>query len=96
VNKISKKEVEKVALLARLKLSEEETAEMQKDMSGILGFIDQINELNTEGILPTAHVLDIKNVFREDDVEASYDRDIFLKLAPKTSDGFIVVPKVVG
>ena len=65
MNKISKKEVEKVALLARLKLSDQEVEEMQKDMSDILDFISQINELNTEGIVPTAHVLDIKNVFRE-------------------------------
>ena len=68
---------------------------MQKDMTAILDFVDQINKVNTDGIEPTAHVLDINNISREDISEDSMDREEILKLAPEQADGFIVVPRVI-
>ena len=96
MSKITREEVINVANLARLKLTDSEIIKMQDDMSSILDFISQINELDTTGIEPSAHAIDIKNVFREDVVIPSMDRDKLLKLAPESSDGFIVVPKVIG
>jgi len=95
MSKISKDDVEKVASLSRLALSETEINEMQKDMTAILDFVDQINKVNTDGIEPTAHVLDINNISREDISEDSMDREEILKLAPEQADGFIVVPRVI-
>ena len=96
MSKISREEVINVANLARLRLSEEEIKKMQSDMSSILDFISQINELDTTGIEPSAHAIDIKNVFREDVIVPPLDRDKLLKLAPESNNGFIVVPKVIG
>lgn len=93
---ITKDEVKKVANLARLSLTENEIQSLQDDMSSILDFISQINEVETSNIEPTAHVLDIKNVFREDKTEKSLDREKIMELAPEKSNGFIVVPKVIG
>lgn len=96
MEKVSKEEVQNVAKLARLNLSETETIKMQKDMSSILDFIGQINEVNTENIEPSTHVLDLKNVFREDIVGKTLDIRKIEELAPEFNNGFIVVPKVIG
>jgi aspartyl-tRNA(Asn)/glutamyl-tRNA(Gln) amidotransferase subunit C len=93
--KISEKEVEIVAELARLYLDEKDKKAMQKQLSSILDFVDKLNELNTDNVEPTAHILDITNVFRDDVVKPSPPTEEILKLAPKRKDNFIVVPKVI-
>lgn len=93
--KITKEEVLHVAKLARLNLSEEETEKLQSDMESIIEFANTLNELDTEGVLPTAHARPMSNAFREDVVKESYDRDEILKNAPESEDGGFAVPKVV-
>lgn len=94
--KIDEATVEKVAMLARLDLSTEKKEEMTGQLNDILGYMDKLSELDTEDVEPTAHALPIKNVFREDCVEESLDRDIALANAPEKEDGSFKVPKVIN
>lgn len=93
--KISKEEVKKIASLAKLNLSDDEINEMQKDMSGILEYMDKLNTLNTDNVEPLSYPVDIKNVFREDIPGESLDREEALKNAPARTEEFFKVPKVI-
>jgi len=93
--KISKEEVLHVAKLAKLNLSEEETEKLCKDMESIIEFANTLNELDTEGVVPTAHARPMSNAFREDVVKDSYDKDEILKNAPDLDEDGFAVPKVV-
>ena len=91
----TKIDVAYVARLARLALSEEEKERYQHDLAQILDYAAKLDELDTEGVEPTAHVLPIHNVLREDRSRPSYDRDKLLANAPEQADGCFKVPKVV-
>lgn len=93
--KISKEEVLHVAKLARLKLTDSEAEALSVDMENIIGFANKLNELDTEGVVPTAHAIPMSNAFREDVVKPSFDRDAMLANAPSAEDGGYTVPKVV-
>lgn len=93
--KITKEQVEHVAKLARLNLTEEEKEHLTKDMEAIIAFADQINELDIADVKPTDHVIPINNVFREDVIKASMDREQLLKNAPSSENGCFSVPKIV-
>jgi len=93
--KITIEQVERVAHLARLSLTDEEKVSMTKDMEMILEFADQINEYEVNDVNATSHVIPINNVFREDVVRESMDRDELLRNAPSTENGCYSVPKVV-
>jgi len=93
--KISKEEVLHVAKLSRLKLSDSEADGLTKDMENIIGFANKLNELDTEGIVPTAHAIPMHNAFREDVIKPSYNHDDMLKNAPMADDEGYIVPKVV-
>jgi aspartyl-tRNA(Asn)/glutamyl-tRNA(Gln) amidotransferase subunit C len=88
-------EVEHVALLARLRLTEEEKRRMTTDLNVILEQFEILQQLDTEGVPPTAHAMTLQNVFREDGVRPSLPRDEFLREAPEARDEFFVVPRVV-
>lgn len=92
---VSKQEIEHVAKLARLNLTEQEKDKFSNEMSGIITFVDKLNELDTTGVEPTAHVIPIQNVFREDNIEPSYNREKILQNAPSQKEGCFLVPKVV-
>ena len=92
---ISKEEVEHVAKLARLEVSEDEKAMFARQLSGILTYMDQLKELDTKGIEPTATVLPTENVFRDDDVRPSLPQEKALANAPDQKDGFFRVPKII-
>ena len=92
---ITKEQVLHVAKLARLNLTDEETERLRGDMENIIGFADKLNELDTEGVVPTAHAIPIQNAFREDVVIPSYDREAILQNAPDRDEEAFVVPKVV-
>lgn len=92
---ITAKEIEYVARLAKLKLSDEEKERLVGQMGDIVEFANKISELDTEGVNPTNHILEIKNVFREDEIKESYSRDEILKNAPVKEAGCLVVPSVV-
>ena len=93
--RISEEEVKHIASLAKLKLNEDEVTKYANELGQIAEFVDQLKEINVEGIKPTAHILDIKNVFRKDERKASFDREEILKNAPSKEAGCISVPKVV-
>ena len=88
-------EIDHVALLARLKLSDSEKNLFSRQLDSIITYIDKLNELDTTNVTPTAHVLPIKNVFREDERKPSLPRDIALQNAPDQDDGFYKVPKII-
>jgi aspartyl-tRNA(Asn)/glutamyl-tRNA(Gln) amidotransferase subunit C len=93
---ISRQDVEKVALLARLQLTEDELAKMTTELAQIVGYVDQLGEVNTDGIEPMAHAIEIKNVFRDDIVAASLPREESLANAPHHDNRGYLVPAVLG
>jgi aspartyl-tRNA(Asn)/glutamyl-tRNA(Gln) amidotransferase subunit C len=93
---ISRAEVEKVSLLARLKLSDEELDRMTCQMGDILGYVDLLSELSTEAIEPMAHAIDLSNAFRDDAVRPSLDREAALANAPRHDGECYLVPAVLG
>ncbi|MEZ0535651.1 Asp-tRNA(Asn)/Glu-tRNA(Gln) amidotransferase subunit GatC [Caldicellulosiruptoraceae bacterium PP1] len=92
---ITNKDVEYVAHLARLTLNENETEKMTQELSAIIDFANKLSELDTDNVEATAHVLDLKNVFRKDVVQDSYDREEILKNAPTHDEACFKVPKIV-
>ena len=93
--KITKEEVLHVASLASLKFSDEDAQKLEADMAGIIDFADTLGELDTEGIVPTAHAIPMQNAFRPDEVKPSFDRREILKNAPDFDEEGFIVPKVV-
>ena len=92
---VSREEVQKIVELSKLQFSENELEKFTKDLSNIVDFADKLAKLDVEGVKPTAHILDIQNVFKEDNVKPSYKREEILKNAPSAQGGCISVPKVV-
>lgn len=92
---ITDETIDYVAILAKLDLSNEEKEKAKKDLSSILGYVDTMNELDTENIEPMSHVFPIKNVFRDDIVVNKPNRDSLLSNAPAQKDGCFMVPKTV-
>ncbi|OJU87611.1 hypothetical protein BGO17_01280 [Candidatus Saccharibacteria bacterium 49-20] len=93
---ISTSDVQHLAQLSSLQLDDHEVEALRVDLGNILGYIDQLSELNTEGVEPTYQVTDLQNVWR-DDVIDNYDlgRDELLALAPDADSNQIKVPKVL-
>lgn len=92
---LSKAEVEHVARLARLELSETEKEEFTGQLNEILHFVEQLNQLDTKAVEPTAHAIPVANVFRQDEVKSSLDPELALANAPDRVDNFFKVPKVL-
>lgn len=92
---ITRDDVEYVANLARLILNEQEIEKMTDELGAIIEFANSLSELDTKDVDPTAHVFDIYNVFRDDEVKPSFSREDILKNAPSHDDACIKVPKVV-
>lgn len=88
-------DVNKVAMLARIRLTEDEAAELGPQLSGILGYIEQLGEVDTDGVPATAHPHDAAMPLRANIVTNSNCRDALQKPAPKTESGLYVVPKVI-
>ena len=93
--KIDKSQVEHIARLARLSMSEEELELFSSQLTNIMGHIKKLEELDTDGIEPTSHALDLINVAREDVVRESLKVDEALANAPDRHDGFYRVPKII-
>ena len=92
---ISIDEVKHIAKLSRLNPSEEQMQKYAAQLSDIVDMANQIGELDTSNVKPTAHILENINVFRKDEVQASYDREEILANAPTKESGCISVPRVV-
>jgi aspartyl-tRNA(Asn)/glutamyl-tRNA(Gln) amidotransferase subunit C len=92
---ITPEEVAHVAHLARLKLSEAEQEQFTAQLGAILDYMEQLNEVPTEGIEPTSHVMDLVNVFREDRVRQTVTVEALLQNAPESAHQYVVVPRIV-
>jgi len=92
----TREEVERVAMLARLLLSEEELDRMTSHLGKILEYVEQLSQLDTENVEPMAHALDLTNVFRPDQPQPSLSREGGLANAPQTDGEFFLVPAVLG
>jgi aspartyl-tRNA(Asn)/glutamyl-tRNA(Gln) amidotransferase subunit C len=93
--KITRAEVEHIATLARLELTEAEIEQLQRDLSEILEFVDQLNELDTTQVLPTAHVVPQEDVLRDDVTRSSMPTEEALSNAPEVEEGYFRVHAVL-
>ena len=93
--KIARQEVEHVAVLARLALNETELDQVTGQMNQMLGYVETLNELNTDGIVPTAHAVPVENAFREDTIRPSIGTEKALKNAPEAANNCFRVPKII-
>lgn len=92
--KITKEQVEHVANLARLTFDEQEIDVFTNQLANIINFAEQLNELDTDGVEPTTHVLEIKNVLRKDKPRQWLTKEEALKNAPEHKDGQFKVPSM--
>jgi aspartyl-tRNA(Asn)/glutamyl-tRNA(Gln) amidotransferase subunit C len=92
---ISREDVEHVARLARLALSEAEAERMRDQLSGILAYIDKLRALDTSGVEPTSHAVPLVNVMREDETRPCLPPDEALANAPDRSDALFRVPRII-
>lgn len=94
--RISRSDVEHVAKLARLALTEEEIVALTGELGAILDHAAQVSALDTEGVPPTAHPLPLVNVLRADEARPGLPRDEVLAAAPAVEDGRFLVPRILG
>ena len=94
-NKIDIKTVDEIAHLARLEFKDEAKVEILNDMNRMLGFVDKLNELNTDNVEPLIYMTNEKNVMREDEPEITLSQKDALKNAPKKDSDYFKVPKVI-
>jgi len=93
---LTKEQVEHIAVLARLKLSPEEVEKFTNELTVILGYIDQLKSVNTDGVEPQDQFITAENVFREDKARPCLGREQALANSPDKDDEFFRVPKVIG
>jgi aspartyl-tRNA(Asn)/glutamyl-tRNA(Gln) amidotransferase subunit C len=93
---LTRQEVEKVSLLARLRLTSDELDRMTVQMGQIVAYVESLAELNTESVEPMAHALDVANVFAADELRPSLPREAALANAPHHDREFYLVPAVLG
>ena len=89
------KDIQKLANLARLNISDDQLAEVATSISNVLALVDQLQAANTEHVKPMAHPLDAVQRLRADEVTEPDVRERFLAIAPATEDGLYLVPKVI-
>ncbi|ADU26654.1 Asp-tRNA(Asn)/Glu-tRNA(Gln) amidotransferase subunit GatC [Ethanoligenens harbinense] len=90
-----KPDIERIARLAQIELSDEEKAVLEHDLTAVIGYMDVLSKIDTTGVEPMEHVLGLSNVLRTDKPVPSYDRARLLGCAPKTEDGYYDVPLAV-
>ncbi len=92
---LQKEDIEKIAHLARLAISDDEVPEYAHNLSNILKLVEQMSAVNTEGVTPMAHPFDAQQRLRADVVTEENQREIFQKNAPQVEDGLFLVPQVI-
>ncbi len=92
---VTVEKVRYIASLARLRFTEEEEARLAREMSEVLAYVAKLEELDTEGVPTLSHVLDTRNVFREDAARARISREEALRGAPEADNAYFRVPKVI-
>jgi aspartyl-tRNA(Asn)/glutamyl-tRNA(Gln) amidotransferase subunit C len=93
---IDREQVHKVANLARLELTGEEEEQFATQMNNILGYFEQLSELDTENVPPTTRAIDVSNVTRPDQLQPYPDREALLREAPDQDGDFFKVPKILS
>ena len=93
---ITRQQVEHVADLARLRFEEDELERMTAQLAAILAYMEQLREVDTTGVQPTTHAMELFNVFREDQIRPSMGQQEALANAPKRSGESFQVPRVIG
>lgn len=93
---LSREQVEKVSLLARLRLSETELETLTAQLGQVVDYMELLGELDTENVEPMAHAVELSNVFRDDELRPSFDRAEMLARAPHADGEFYLVPAVLG
>jgi len=93
--KLTRKEVEHVAHLARLNLTDEELDQMTEQLDNILSYVEKLGELDTEGVEPTTHAFSISNAFREDVVKESLTQQESLQNCNDKNDESFIVPRII-
>ncbi|MBI1221441.1 MAG: Asp-tRNA(Asn)/Glu-tRNA(Gln) amidotransferase subunit GatC [Bacteroidetes bacterium] len=94
--RITNETVDKLAHLARLEFAENEKEQVRADLEKVLGFCEQLNELDTENVEPMVFMTDDRNVLREDEVEHPITHEEAMKNAPKSDSDYFRVPKVIN
>lgn len=94
-NKIDLKTVEEIAHLARLEFNDQAKVEIVNDLNRIIGFVEKLNELNTDNVEPLIYMTDEKNILREDEPEITITQKEALKNAPRKDSDYFKVPKVI-
>jgi len=92
---LSLDDVRRIAELARIEVPEERVAALQHDLNGILGLVEQMRAVDTTGVEPMAHAIDLTQRLREDRVTETDQHELFQSAAPRVEDGLYLVPKVI-
>lgn len=92
---ISNDDVQRLASLSGLQLADDEAAGLRQDLDNIVGYIQQLSELDTAGVEPTYQVTGLENVWRDDEIEAGVARETLLELAPEQQQLQVKVPQVL-
>jgi aspartyl-tRNA(Asn)/glutamyl-tRNA(Gln) amidotransferase subunit C len=93
--KLNEEQIAHVALLARLEVDERQRAEFLNELGAILGYMEKLSALDTKGIEPTSHVIDLVNAFRADEVQPSLAPREALQNAPRQKDDLVAVPRII-
>ena len=92
---IQSSDIAKLAKLARIEINDAAAQEAAKSISDVLALVDQLQAINTDGVLPMAHPLDAVQKLRPDVISETNQREAFQAIAPATQDGLYLVPKVI-
>jgi aspartyl-tRNA(Asn)/glutamyl-tRNA(Gln) amidotransferase subunit C len=92
---LSRDDVHRIAELARIEVPEEGLAALQQSLNGIFGLIEQMRAVDTTGVEPMAHAIDLTQRLREDRVTETDQHELFQSAAPRVEDGLYLVPKVI-
>ncbi len=92
---LSREQITRIALLARLELSEVETTDMGEKLNDILAMVDQMSVVDTSNVEPMSHPQEVMQRLREDALTESNQRELFQSIAPAVEDGLYLVPKVI-
>ena len=93
--KVTEKDIKTVASLSRLRINEEESGKVMEQLDRFLNYVENLQSVDTSKIEPTTYALPMQNVFREDEVKPSLDRELALSNAPLKEDGYFKVPRVL-
>jgi aspartyl-tRNA(Asn)/glutamyl-tRNA(Gln) amidotransferase subunit C len=93
---LTRADVEKVSLLGRLQLTDEELQTLTQQLGQIVGYVELLSELDTESVEPMAHALEVSNVLADDTIGPSLERQAALANAPHHDEQFYLVPAVLG